>query len=259
MAEKIDTLRRGAGGAELVAWADGMAVTWQELKHFQNPDPVTLNVAAESNVAGQAIDDAGKPVAGAGIALYGITKSTSDEMLFLNEPGDLNLNLSELAFDARTDNNGRITFHHLPAGYKNIVGCTAPGKSYLSFVIDTFAGSDIDHVKYPYGNHDTVDVQCSPLHVVLEPCREVLVNVIDDAGRPVKDGAVQAITATRTFGGWEEVGGKGIARLQLKDSGKYDFVYMSDPLKPRIGAHVNAAVVLADKPQAVEIRLPPAK
>jgi hypothetical protein len=80
--------------------------------------------------------------------------------------------------------------------------------------------------------------------------------VFDAEGKKVTDGAVQVITEKRTFAGWQPVRSDGTARMNLKDSGKLEFQYGSDPLHPRLDASVTADVLTGGKPATVEIHLP---
>ena len=259
MADYIDSLRRGAGGAELVAWSNGTAFHWIELKDFKTDKPVTFNLSAEAPVAGEVHDEAGTSVERATFRLYGITSATAGIGGFFNDPGDLNLNLSEMNFSVQSDSKGQFVMHHLPLDYRVFVGCEAPNLAREVFIVETGDRHDVQQMKLVSGGRETVAVKWSPIELKMATAKDVLVKVIDHEGKPVTEGAVQAVSADRRFAGWESVDRDGVARIQVKDSGKYDFQYGGDPLQPRLGIGVTADIDLNAKSPSVEIRLPAAR
>src|SRR5439155_19656460 len=101
--EAIDNLLRGLGGAELLAWADGRAMTWVDVKRLAPAEPVRLALAPEAVVAGVVRDTDGRGVPDVRVTVFGVTRATAEYDAAFRQPGELNLTLSDLSPGATTD------------------------------------------------------------------------------------------------------------------------------------------------------------
>ncbi|MFO0808338.1 MAG: carboxypeptidase regulatory-like domain-containing protein [Gemmataceae bacterium] len=255
--EIIESLIRGQGGAELLAWADGRALAWTDVKGLTNAERVRLALPAESPVTGVVRDATGKGVPGARVHVSGATRATADADAFMQQPGDVNFVSSEVtAWDATTDAAGRFALHHLPPDYRFHVGIRGDGLAWKSAYIDTAATAGATEMRVSGGGGGTYPVLRSPLSVDLKPQRFVTVKVLDHAGRPVTDGGVQAIDSQRHGAGQDEMNARGECRIAAREPGRYQFIYGADPLNPRVGSSTSADIAAGTDSPVVEIRLP---
>ncbi|HEY1378518.1 MAG TPA: M56 family metallopeptidase, partial [Gemmataceae bacterium] len=253
--EVIDGLMRGRGGAELLAWADGRGLVWADVQRVTGNEPVRLVLPPEAAVTGVVRNEAGRGVPGVTVSVGNATRATADADGFFHQPGDLNLTLSEVSFDATTDAEGRFTLRHLPPDYRLLAVFERPGWQRKALFIDTGSNTELTEVKTSGGRGEPVPVQRSPLNVTLAGQRSLTVKVTDHTGRPVRDGAVEVIDGQRHFAGRADVD-DGVARVAAGPPGRYEFIYAADPLHPRLSTRVSADVPAGDDSPTVEIRLP---
>ena len=164
---QIKQLLANNGGARLLAWADGRAIAWAEVKSLAQNRPVRFVLAPEVNVTGRAHDKTGVGIEGVKVLLAGITPATSDiDQSFLKEE-DLRLYFMESSPDGvLTNKDGQFTLHHLPADRRIMVSFTKPGLRWKPIFIDTSNDRNLKEIPSRPGRNDPpIPVQHSPLDV----------------------------------------------------------------------------------------------
>jgi hypothetical protein len=254
--DQIEALLRGDAAAELIAWADGRGLAWTDVRQLRTEQPVRLVLSPEAPMTGVVQDAAGKPVAGARLTVWGFSRATSNLDRLFHGPGDLGLSLSQLPLETTSGPDGRFTLAHLPPGCRVSALCESRGHRRQPLILET--GDDPGLTEIRYGEYDKTvhKVLRSPVKLVLEPERHVLVRVVDHAGQSVAEGAVQAISKGGQFGGWQAVDARGEASFGFAGTESVTFQYGSDPLVPRLHAAMTADIRADDANPQVEIRLP---
>jgi protocatechuate 3,4-dioxygenase beta subunit len=256
-ANVIDSLVRGRGEAEVLAWADGLAITWTDVKRLTGNEPVRLVLVPEARVTGLVRDKNGKGIAHGHIVVFGASRAAGEADGSLRQPGDLNVTRSEVSLDAATDGDGRIRFHHLPPDYRIGVEFAHPGMARQIVYVDTGNHRELTEVRGRGPAKVVYPVLHPPLNIVLEPTRSLTIRVVDETGQPVRQGGVELSDAKGYFAGEAFVDDRGEARIALPGPGRYRIHHGgADPLQPTLDCTVTAEIPAGNDTPLVEIRLP---
>jgi len=255
LADNIESLLRGNGGAEIVALAEGRSLAWADVPQLAPSAKVKLTLPPESPVVGQVKGDDGQPIADVQVRILGLSQATNDIDSFFSAPRDLNLIVSEIAVTARTDASGCFALPHVPRDIRLSVSWERSGRTRLWGVVDTGSPGAPAEVKFTSGGSATVPRWRSPLEIVLKSRSDVLVRVSDHRGLPVSTGTIQAIGSQRTTFASAALDERGEAHIPRGQLGEYSFHFRGDPLTPVLGTRVTAEIK-DDAAPVVEIKLP---
>src|SRR5436190_1930561 len=75
---EIESLRRGTGGAQMVAIAAGRSLAWCEVKELSPATELKLTLASETPALGQVTGDSGQGLAGIHVRILGISRAAND-------------------------------------------------------------------------------------------------------------------------------------------------------------------------------------
>jgi 5-hydroxyisourate hydrolase-like protein (transthyretin family) len=256
MDEIIDSLEAGDGGAEVLAWADGMGLNFAQINQVGDNPEVRLQLTPEAKVVISLRDDAGSPIPNARLTVWGLTRAAGQYDPFLKDMSDLNLSLSEVDFGGTTDELGNLTVAHLPVDRRIITVTKCPGFAQTSCAIDTGSNSSEVQLSSDYKTIDPVTLVRSPATIELKPTRFALVKVSDHDGRPMTNGAINVVDSARHMAGWEKVAKDGTAKIPFPKSGSFDFHYAGDPLEPVLATWVSKEISSDDKSPEIDITLP---
>jgi protocatechuate 3,4-dioxygenase beta subunit len=249
--EQIEQLTRGAGGAQVVAWADGFAVAWTEVPCLDNGEPLRLTLEPEAGVTGVVSDVEGRGMAGVRITARLLTRSASLDTTS-RDRHDLNLTLSEVSLQSVSEAGGRFNLRNLPAECR--IGVTFDARDHRPrFVLVDTAAEPAPMPPNDDGG-PALPVLRSPVELRLTAVREIVVKIVDHEGQPVEGGAVQGLDEERRMAGWAALE-NGECRLAPRAAGKISLHYEADPLQPRLGGFVEVDFNPEAASQA-EIRLP---
>lgn len=260
MTDIIAKLKAGDGGAEVLVIADGYGLAWQDVAGLNTGSPIDLRLSREAEASGTVTDIEGAPVPGAHVAVLGITPAEETFDGFLRSPGDLNLMLSQRQTEGITDGLGRFRLPNMPTGCRILLSIEAKGFDRASFFLNT--GDDSRRgVLTAHSVGYTTPVQSSPASVELKPTKYLEVTVVDAAGQPVTDGAINLVDNKRRPVGWETVSLEGVACLVVKQNEPATFSvhYTPDPMLPRLGASVQVEVDPSGGPSVARVVLPPSR
>ena len=253
MIDVITKLRGGTGGAQLVVWGDGRAVTFEPLQTFHD-NRKQIPLSLEADVSGMIVDgNGGNPLNGAVLTLSGLTAGTSDLSAFLDDPGDENLSQSEIQFRA-VMHNGRFSLHHMPRDMRLLIHCEGASGERGFFLIDTGANA-FTTITYRNGGGTESRVHRTPVRANVKQQPWIRIRVLDHEGKPVKGGGVEAVDDQGHYGGQASVGDDGIAVLIVNNPGAHTVGYYADPLQPAVGVQINVDIAELQS-DVVEMRLP---
>ncbi len=256
----IRTLFAGEGGAELLAWADGKAIAWHEVRGLKNEKQIRLALAPEAKVEGTIRDKAGRPMPNVLLTVLGLThaKENADLDFLTSDDNSLRLILSEASPEVTSNAQGEFTLHHLPPDYRVSVSLVGPELGWKNLVVDTGDDKQLTEVVYPR-TKEAIPVMHSPLRIIVEPQRFVTIKIVDAAGQPIRDGAIAMCDDQRLSvgGGW--VDGQGEARIRIPKPGRYELIYSADPLHPRLGASLTVDIKDGTDTPVFQMRLPSSK
>lgn len=247
----------GSPAVELLAWAEDRALAFTDLNPSALSGEVRMTLRPEAEVIGIVKNAAGNGIPNVPEVLTGITPSTGDYSSMFDDPGDLNLVLSELALplSAITDATGGFRLRHVPRDRRVRLMIRVPGYKYETLFVNTSANEVVQQMKSRNSSRGNWVVKKSPVDVVLEPARNVIVRVVDCQGRLVPHGAVQVIDAMRHGAGWDDVNEQGEAHLAITAAGSYEFFFATDPLQPTLGGSAKFDVPHGEDSPVFELRL----
>lgn len=248
----IDNLRQGEPGVQVLAWAEGSGLQWKPVNSFDEAG-LEFRLQNEADVTGVASDENGTPLADGELTVIGFTKATDDMDGFLKAPGDLNTIRSEVRLTGAI-RDGRFSLANMPEDYRISVGLESRSGHRAFFVIDTGSGTSKEITNRNAGR-DSIPVHRTPIRVTAKQQPWVQIKIVDDKGRPVAGGGVEAVDSQRHYGGSAAVGDDGIAILSVHNPGVHDVYYASDPLNPALGL-VQEMDIQPDSRAIVEMRLP---
>src|ERR1019366_6987324 len=221
LADVIGSLLREEGGVQLLAWADGMGLAWRDAKGLKKAEPVRLTLAPEAKVIGVVRDQDGRGLSDVTVEGFPFTRRNhedNEEEDFRTD--DLNLSLSEVSLEVRTDAEGRFALRNMPADHRIGVIFKRLGLARKYITIGT--------------GKESKNAEAKVRSITMEPQRYVPVRVVDHAGKPVGLGAVGVIDSDRHFAGKADVDKTGEAQIALSKPGRLEFYYETDPLQPRL-------------------------
>jgi protocatechuate 3,4-dioxygenase beta subunit len=256
MDDAINKLLQGQGGVEVLAWSEGLAVASSPVRQLKANDDLHLTLKSESVVTGTIKDESGKGAEGVRIHVYGITPATTNPDMFLNGPGDTNLNRSQVDLGSIADANGGFQLHNLPRDRRVFVACERHDLAREFFVLDTGAEGQPSQVKLEGGGRNVVPLRRSPINLTLMPQRFVTLKVLDHEGKPATNGGVEVIISGRNYAGRQGLSADGVTHVSVLSTGACEFRYFADPLSSQLGTRVTAEVAADAKGQPVEIQLP---
>jgi hypothetical protein len=258
MADNIESLMRGKGGAEVLAWADGKSLVWTDVPGLLNAAPVRMTLPPEATVEGVVRDSASRGAGGVRVSIFGITRGTTEVDPTYRGPGDLSLSLSELSERATTNADGRFRLDHMPPNHRISTVFEGPGLARKVAVIDTGNVAGLTEIDSGMGRQQPLPVMRSPLSIALTPQTELRVKVVDHEDRPVSGGVVYVsqIDAPQSFYWPVAVNQRGEAAINLRQAGKYGVSYAAEPLHPRLGTNRSIDVAAQEKAATTELRLP---
>lgn len=255
LVKSIAQLQKGEPGAQVLAWAPGLGLAWQDLNQLTNTY-VELQLHKEVEVTGVAVDADGAPIAEGELKVTGLTGAKDSIDDFLRAPGDVNLIRSEIEFVAPV-RGGEFTVSNLPKGYRVFVQLRSPTGHRSFFVIDT-ANGKADFMRTTAGGRETVAIHRSPISITVSRQPYVTIKVLDADGTPVEHGGLQAVDAEQHYGGSSAVNSEGLATLIVNKPGVHTVYYGSDPLHPVIGFAQEIDIQPGDG-KVIEFRLPPSR
>jgi hypothetical protein len=206
-------------------------------------------------VEGVVKDAAGQGIPGVRIRLGRATQARSRMTRFFDDPGDLNFSLSELEFSTVTDEAGHFQLRNTPPERRVLLEAKHSEWEPHWFAVDTGQYQTATTLTSPRLGKTSYPVMRSPLEISLEPHRSVVVRIRDHNGAAVRGGAVSAYGAAGS-GAWEAVEAGGVARLQFREPGAYNFHYGADPLDPQL--QISREITINDVQPAgvVDLQLP---
>lgn len=170
-------------------------------------------------------------------------RSRDDEDDRENEANQLNLSLSEVSFDVRTDAEGRFTLRHMPVHGHIAVVFERSGLARKFITIDV--GKESKNAVAKVHSITMLAAQCY-----------FRIKIVDHAGKPVGTGAVEAIDSDRYGAGRAKVDKTGEVHIGIRKAGRLELYYETDPLNPRINRSMKADIADGKDTPVVEIRLP---
>ncbi|WP_442483699.1 carboxypeptidase regulatory-like domain-containing protein [Aeoliella sp. SH292] len=252
LVESIAQLRKGEPGAQVLAWAPGLGLAWQDIDQLEDTQ-VELQLQKQVEVTGVAVDADGTPIADGELKVSGFTKSKDSMDGFLRAPGDMNLIRSEIEFAAPI-RDGEFALPNLPEDYRVSVRLQSPTGHRSFFVVDT-AKDGADVMRTTSGGRETVAIHRSPIRLTVSRQPYITAKVLDADGKPVVHGGLQAIDPEQHYGGSSAVNSEGLATLIVNKPGVHTVYFGSDPLHPAIGFAQEIDIQPGDG-QVVEFRLP---
>lgn len=248
----IDGLHLRKPVVQVLAWAEGAGLQWKPVDSFDEAG-MEFRLSSEVEVYGVASDESGNPLEGGELTVTAFTKATDKIDEFLRAPDDLHLLRSELRFTGAI-RDGRFSLVNMPEDYRISIRLESRSGRRVFFVIDTGSGTSKEIITYRYAGRETVPVHRTPIRVTAKPQPWVQIKVVDDQGRPVAGGGVNAVRERR-YGGSAAVGDDGIAMLFVNQPGVHKVRYGSDPINPALGI-VQEIDVQSESRDIVEMRLP---
>jgi protocatechuate 3,4-dioxygenase beta subunit len=103
---------------DVVVQAEGYALGWQHLAAASEPEPLSIVMEPEAKIAGQVVDQEGKPVAGARVSAEELALLGSPMRSDLPEPDRLDLGMSQAAPATQTDAQGHFQLAGLPSSMR---------------------------------------------------------------------------------------------------------------------------------------------
>jgi protocatechuate 3,4-dioxygenase beta subunit len=252
LVKSIAQLHKGEPGAQVLAWAPGLGLAWQDIEQLEDTR-VELQLQQQVEVTGVVVDADGAPIAEGELKVTGFTRAKDSIDDFLRAPGDMNLIRSEIEFVAPI-REGEFTVPNLPKGYRVFVQLQSPTGHRSFFVIDT-ANGKADFMRTTAGGRETVAMYRSPIRLTVSRQPYITVKVLDADGKPVEHGGVQAIDTEQHYGGSSAVNSEGLATLIVNKPGVHTVYFGNDPLHPVIGFAQKIDIQPGDG-QVVEFRLP---
>jgi protocatechuate 3,4-dioxygenase beta subunit len=201
-------------------------------------------------------DKAGQAVPDVRVRAVGFTRATAEIDGIFQQPGELALSYSEVTQQTMTDREGRFTLRHMPPDYRVGLEFVRPGFSRNFLFLDTNPNNIFTQLGTSGGRGGSFSVQRSPLRVTVEAGRFARIKVLDHAGQPVREGGVEMIDGQRHFAGQEPVNPDGEALLAIREPGRYELHFGTDPLRPRLSTSVKLDLKPGEDSPVVEIRLP---
>ena len=100
---------------DVVVDEKGHAIVWQHLPSQNNDRPIDLKLQPESQIVCQVVDASGKPIEGVEAFVEDLTAIGDEIRSDLKQSQRLDMQLSELSPQGKSDRNGKIVFSGLPA------------------------------------------------------------------------------------------------------------------------------------------------
>ena len=165
----ITSLMLDEGGAEVLAYADGYGLATGDVSSMENSTPLRIVLGPEAEARGVIRDDSGKGISDARIEVWGMTGVSGEISHVLNNPGDLNLGMSQVDRVSKTDGDGAFVIRHLPVDRRVIVRVTADGFVRNVLAIETTASQNGSPKRYEEKRwNGPIAVQQSPAEIKLE-------------------------------------------------------------------------------------------
>jgi beta-lactamase regulating signal transducer with metallopeptidase domain/protocatechuate 3,4-dioxygenase beta subunit len=250
MVEILDKLRQGQPGVQVLAWSDGFGLEWKPVSSLGD-SKVELQLRQQADVSGIVVDEDGNPLESGNLRVTGFTRAADNLDSFLGGPDDLNTVRSEMRFEGEIK-EGRFTIANMPGDYRIFVRCTSPLGHSAFLLFDTGNGASSE-VKFENADRESKPVHRTPIRATVKQQPWVRVKVVDNQGRPVSGGGLEAV-AERDYG-YAAVDDDGTAVLTVSKPGVHTVSYAGDPMTPVIGVFQEVDFDETN-PGAVEFRLP---
>ncbi len=252
MRESITSLVLGRGGAEIVAFASGYAMTVVEVTSANDKTPLRVVLEKEVPIRGVVRDENGVGVSGVHVELHGWTSSTVTMDNLMSGPGDISFSLSQLDRVTLTGANGEFTIKHAPANRRVIVSCDGDGFKRQLIAIDTTPGlADAAISSLASMNRHLLVLSASPA-ITLERDASIQVRVVDQKNQPVQTGAV-TISSNSRHSMRSMANSSGTVSLSNVSEGIGWVFYASEPMESGIGLSLKRTFKSGER---FELRLP---
>ena len=253
MTSAIAKLKGGEQGAQLLVWGEGKALKWEPIVGFQSADR-NVQLQPEADVSGTVVNTEGVPVREAEIKLIGLTKKTRGIKGRYDEPGDLQLYLSDIRFWTRV-REGRFNVSNMPSGYVVQLACRTDDGGLGGVIVKT-GDSDLGAVTFAHSRSSERSIQKSPIKLSVTEGIRLPIKVVDHTGKPVTSGGLGATGPARSISYTAEIGADGIGVLTVNQWGTYRVAYVADPLSPAVGLSQYVDVQEGESPPVVVMRVP---
>jgi protocatechuate 3,4-dioxygenase beta subunit len=251
----LELLQQGQRAIDVIAAAEGFGLAWTHLKGLSQEN-LTLQLQAEADLRGVVTDKAGQPLAGADVAVSGISPWNAPFDGFLRGPGDLNLMFSQFKLSAKTDDAGQFHIPHFPPDSRAILHVQHP--RYLGRAFAAGARPQARETALRSESPKTeMTLHPSPVSIVLDSGYPVQIRVIDETdNRPVRGGILSLIK-----GAGErrvQVSEQGIASLTMSEPGECHLLYRAaDRGLTGLTATRRIEIEESSQLQTWDLRIPP--